>query len=627
MDSKIDSTILDGTVSRSIEIGLRVIGVWPDSSYAFLRRAFWMITLTIAQTFQYRYFVAHVRTEDLSHLMDGLSTTMSYSLLLLKLTIFWINRRIFHGILTIMARDRSECASDWAACSMSRMIYVSHRSSNLIIGLYSMSVFLYGTGVLVAHADEIDDEGDDVQLAVPARELFLKMELPFESNASPVYEIVMVTQFFHQLAAATIVGVLNALIVSLILHVGGQIDIMCRGLVEISSDIDAFDLRTTTVKALIHRHQRIIALSADIETLFSYIALMQFLWNTLVICCLGFLIVTIFQYRYAIVHFGQEDLTLLMDALSVTFAYTLLLIKMIIFALNTRLLNEIIVRMVKDWEECDILDRYTMIRMAYISRRFSNIIIFSHTISVFFYATGALLKQKGDNQTDARELIVKMELPFEVERTPIYVTVLITQFLHQSSAAAMVGVLNSFLITLVLHACGQIDIVRQKFSEITQKSVTEGIMKTLIVRHQRIIVFSKNIEALFSNIALIQFVSNTLVICCLGFLIVISIGVPGGSMTLVKSVFFYIVMSLEAFIYCFVGEHLSTKSELIGDAVYESNWYELNPSQNRDVLLMILRSQKHLKLTIGKVADLSLKQFADIVKASASYVSVLHAMY
>jgi len=70
---------------------------------------------------------------------------------------------------------------------------------------------------------------------------------------------------------------------------------------------------------------------------------------------------------------------------------------------------------------------------------------------VFFYATGALLKQKGDNQTDARELIVKMELPFEVEMlsTPIYVTILITQFLHQSSAAAMVGVLNSFLITLV----------------------------------------------------------------------------------------------------------------------------------------------------------------------------------
>lgn len=93
MRSKTDSMILDGTVSRSIEIGLRVIGVWPDSSCMVLRRAFWMITLTMAQTFQYRYFVIHVRTDDLSHLMDGLSTTMSYSLLLLKLMIFWINRR------------------------------------------------------------------------------------------------------------------------------------------------------------------------------------------------------------------------------------------------------------------------------------------------------------------------------------------------------------------------------------------------------------------------------------------------------------------------------------------------------------------------------------------------------
>jgi len=77
----------------------------------------------------------------------------------------------------------------------------------------------------------------------------------------------------------------------------------------------------------------------------------------------------------------------------------------------------------------------------------------------------------------------------------------------------------------VLHTSGQIDIVRQRLSEITKKDIesgmTEGVVKTLVVRHQKIISFSNNIEALFSNIALIQFVSNTLVICCLGFLIVI----------------------------------------------------------------------------------------------------------
>lgn len=43
---------------------------------------------------------------------------------------------------------------------------------------------------------------------------------------------------------------------------------------------------------------------------------------------------------------------------------------------------------------------------------------------------------------------------------------------------------------------------------------------SLIRRHQNIIVFTKRIENLYSYIALAQFISNTIVICCLGFIIV-----------------------------------------------------------------------------------------------------------
>ncbi|XP_018301296.1 uncharacterized protein [Mycetomoellerius zeteki] len=635
MNSKTDSLkILDGTVSRSIEIGLRVIGVWPNSSFTILRRAFWMITLTMAQTFQYRYFVIHVRTDDLSHLMDGLSTTMSYSLLLLKLTIFWINRRIFHDILTMMSQDRSECMTEWAIYSMSRTTDVSHRFSNLIIGLYSTSVFIYGTGVLVAHPDESDE-----QLTVPARELFLKMELPFESSASPAYELVMITQFFHQLSAATIVGVLNALIVSLGRMIGNA-----------AYETKWYNLNPTQSRILllmILRSQRNLTITIG---KFMELSLERFTTNEIdstnivcwsvqyglrmigvwpgMSCAILFKILSIssmivfqiLQYQYVIVHFEEEDLMILMDALSVTFAYTLLLIKMLIFAFNSRLLNEIITSMIKDWKECDVSDEYTMSRIAYISRWVSNVIICSHMTSVFLYAIGTIMKIKNENQTDVRELIIKMEIPFKIESTSVHIAVLVTQFIHQTSAAGMVGVVNSLLIILVFHVCGQIDIMRQKLSEITQKNVerknieqnvNENVLKDLIVRHQEIITFSKNIEDLYSNIALVQFVSNTLVICCLGFLIVISIGAPGGSMMLVKSVFFYIVMSLEAFVYCFVGQYLSTKSEMVGDSAYESFWYELSPSQNRDIHIMIIRSQQHLTLTIGKVMELSLRQFAN----------------
>lgn len=51
---------------------------------------------------------------------------------------------------------------------------------------------------------------------------------------------------------------------------------------------------------------------------------------------------------------------------------------------------------------------------------------------------------------------------------------------------------------------------------------------------------------------------------------------------------------------------------MIGDAAYESLWYNLKPHQNRDLLLMILRSQKQLTLTVGKFVNLSLVQFSSV---------------
>ncbi|GAB1863046.1 Odorant receptor [Camponotus japonicus] len=330
-------------------------------------------------------------------------------------------------------------------------------------------------------------------------------------------------------------------------------------------------------------------------------------------------------------HFNEDDLFILMDVLSGTLTYSLLFIKLIIFTFNAHLLNEIITHVVEDWKRDDASEENIMTRIAYVSRRISNLIITLYAMTVFCYATSTVLRYKINNQTDARELIFRMELPFEIKSTSVYIIVLVTQFVYQTSAASTAGMLNSLLITLVLHVCGQIDIVQRKLHEITGKNIkrniTENIMKTVIIRHQKIILFSKNIEGLFSSIAFIELFSNTLIICCLGFIIVVSIGVPGGTTVLLKSLVFYIMVCLDAFVFCFTGEYLSTKSRMIGNAAYESLWYESNPSLNRNVLLMIVRSQKHLQLTAGKFVDLSLQQFTNIVKASASYVSVLHAMY
>ncbi|KAL0133989.1 hypothetical protein PUN28_001122 [Cardiocondyla obscurior] len=149
----------------------------------------------------------------------------------------------------------------------------------------------------------------------------------------------------------------------------------------------------------------------------------------------------------------------------------------------------------------------------------------------------------------------------------------------------------------------------------------------LVERHNKVISFSENIEQLFSFIGLMQVVWNTLLICCLGFVLIISVYNETGVFMLVKTVFAYLAITTEAFIICFAGEYLSLKGALIARATYETLWYDMPSDRSKYIIFIIMRSQKRLAITAGKMMDLSFETFMTIMKASASYVSVLYAMY
>lgn len=68
---------------------------------------------------------------------------------------------------------------------------------------------------------------------------------------------------------------------------------MHQALAEISIKNEKRELPKETMKSLVNRHYKIINFSKDVENLFSYIALLQLLCNTLIICCIGFLMIIV----------------------------------------------------------------------------------------------------------------------------------------------------------------------------------------------------------------------------------------------------------------------------------------------------------------------------------------------
>ncbi|XP_012063166.1 PREDICTED: odorant receptor 45b-like [Atta cephalotes] len=261
--------------------------------------------------------------------------------------------------------------------------------------------------------------------------------------------------------------------------------------------------------------------------------------------------------------------------------------------------------MAADWREATSNEMHIMMSKANLSRRFSNVIIGLHSVAVMCFGIEVLASHTNDYDADhgietpIRAFTLKLQLPLQCNESPLYELVMSLEFLHQLASATATGILNSLLITLILHTSGQIEILCDTLRNISSK-----------MNNQQLIFCMKE---------------------AIGFTVITSINAQDSDTidgtALMKAIVFYMAAAVEAFTFCFCGEYLTAKSKMIGDAAYKSVWYDFAPKESKLILLIILRSQRRFTITAGNMMDLSLEGFTSILKASVSYVSVLNAMY
>ncbi|XP_032669926.1 odorant receptor 13a-like [Odontomachus brunneus] len=303
--------------------------------------------------------------------------------------------------------------------------------------------------------------------------------------------------------------------------------------------------------------------------------------------------------------------------------------------MHHRLVRELLTTMDIDWRECMKVDQHlhVMKTNASFSKFCTHFLFYYNTITGSLYFGGDNLVAivqilRGYNVT-SRPFPTKLLLPFDAEQSPIYAWIVLVLYLHSMSVAYLDNFLTAFIISLVSHASGQIEIMCQELKASSKEIQSNGSLayttRMLIQNHNKVISFSKNIDRLFSYIALMLVFGDTIIICFLGLVVMTSHSIH--IITLLKIFFAYFGVTMEVFIYCFVGEHLGHKSKLLGDAGYDSLWYNKSSSHRKNILFIIMRSQKQLNITAGNMVDLSLETFTSIIKASASYMSVLNATY
>ncbi|XP_032669869.1 uncharacterized protein LOC116843515 [Odontomachus brunneus] len=302
--------------------------------------------------------------------------------------------------------------------------------------------------------------------------------------------------------------------------------------------------------------------------------------------------------------------------------------------------------MTDDWSDRANNNEGGMRVMAYkakISDRITNTLIILHTMSVVTYCTGMIIAEVDiTDQTIEVPYINKLDFPFTINTQPMYRFVLIAEYVHMILSNWGAGLSNIILMTM---AIGSPDATEQIVKSILFYTITnlEAFVfcfageylnnKSKAIGYAAYDCTWYNLKSKDSRILLFIILrSQKQLTLTAGKMMDLTlesfanaIGTPDATEQIVKSILFYMSTNLEAFIFCFAGEYLNNKSKAIGLAAYNCAWYNLNPKESRILLFIILRSQKELTLTAGKMMDLTLQTFASIMNASGSYLSVLLA--
>lgn len=105
--------------------------------------------------------------------------------------------------------------------------------------------------------------------------------------------------------------------------------------------------------------------------------------------------------------------------------------------------------MKKDCQKYAVIDINNLIsKTGQISFYMTTIVMSSYLVSAVFYITGTLAFQR-TNDSISRELLFKMDLPFETSESPNYEFVVTSQFLIHVSAALTFGTFSALLLMVV----------------------------------------------------------------------------------------------------------------------------------------------------------------------------------
>ncbi|XP_067210036.1 odorant receptor 24a-like isoform X2 [Linepithema humile] len=314
------------------------------------------------------------------------------------------------------------------------------------------------------------------------------------------------------------------------------------------------------------------------------------------------------------------------DSVTPAAAAALALTRLITPRIHRTKLHEIVTSMMDDWTtQQDKRVRWLMKKYASMSTRVTVLTFILVGIIVGGYMSMAIstIRARAGNEIDNAS--TSHGVQYCVFRSPSsHQAFMIVQAVQMFITGISTFGTTSFFFGLAMHLCSQFDALGVKLSD-SPVDETRHAIANAVQRHCHLIHLADCMEESFNtNILIYLFVTTTLM-CINGFMLIVSLQLGDLSM-IIHNASVLLLMMIQLSFYTFAGDCLEMRSAALSYATYDCDWYELPASTAKDFQIILMRASIPHQLTAGKFITMNMMTFKDILKSTASYLSVLRVM-
>nr|AXX83063.1 odorant receptor [Yemma signatus] len=217
--------------------------------------------------------------------------------------------------------------------------------------------------------------------------------------------------------------------------------------------------------------------------------------------------------------------------------------------------------------------------------------------------------------------------PFTINSFETYAAGSLFQLIFGFNLVMCSQAMASSLTALNGHLCSQIRILsislRIIFKDTSQPEIIKDKMKECVKHHYVIIEFFNKVQYFFGTLLLFLAVCMMIMMCLAGYVVTD----PESTLTVVLPLLSVFVPEVTIVSYlCYAGQRIMDESEHLYETIIQTKWYLQPPEIRRDLMLIMMKSQKTFIITGGSIQKFNLEGLSEILQSSYTYFNMLKAV-